>query len=232
MRKTAGSNILLIAAHPDDEVLGCGATIAKHVALGDRVWVLILGEGVTSRANLSSAQKKRGLNKLRKSAQKASKILGVSKLILEHFPDNKFDSIPLLEIVHKIEEVISDYQPQIIYTHSKSDVNIDHRRTLEAAEAAVRPLPGSKIKQVLSFEIPSSTEWNFIRKPFRPNVFVELKKDQFKKKIRACSVYKDEMRPFPHPRSVEFINALAKVRGAQSGYKLAEAFSLVYCRES
>lgn len=231
MKKTAGLNILVVAAHPDDEVLGCGATIAKHVEEGSRVWILILGEGITSRVGLSDVQKRKGLEKLHKSAQKASKILGVSKLILEHLPDNKFDSIPLLEIVHKIEKVTSDYQPQIIYTHSRSDVNIDHRRTLEAVEAAVRPLPSSTIQSVLTFEVPSSTEWNFVRELFRPNVFNQIDEKVFAKKIKAISAYSQELKPFPHPRSLEYLKSLAKVRGVQAGFNLAEAFELIYLRK-
>lgn len=225
------NRVLVIAAHPDDEVLGCGATIAKHKSLGDKVWVLILGEGITSRKSLTNTQKKKGVDNLKQSAKKASRILGIDKLILKDFPDNKFDSVPLLSIVHSIEEVVDNLKPQIIYTHSKSDVNIDHRKTLEAVESAVRPLPNSKIEQVLSFETPSSTEWNFVRKTFKPNVFNQIGEKNLNKKIAALGVYKSELRPFPHPRSPEYLKALARVRGSQSGYKTAEAFELIYWRK-
>lgn len=225
------NKVLVIAAHPDDEVLGCGATIAKHSQIKDQVWVLILGEGITSRKNLKESQKNNLLKRLNGDAQKADKILGVSRLILEHFADNKFDSVPLLEIIHKIEAVIDDCQPQMIYTHSKADVNIDHRRTLEAVEAVIRPQPGSKIGQVLSFEIPSSTDWNFVRNTFTPNHFVSIEEKFLNRKIKALQAYHSEIRLFPHPRSIKYLQALATIRGGQAGYNLAEAFEVILQRK-
>jgi len=230
MKKQASRKVLVISAHPDDEVLGCGATIAKHVALGDHVWILILGKGVTSRKELSEIQKKRDLERLTKSAQKASKILGVKKLILKNFPDNRFDTVPLLNIIHEIEIVTDTFKPQIIYTHNQSDVNIDHRKTLQAVESVIRPLSNTQIEQVLAFEVPSSTEWNFVRKSFRPNVFSQINEKNFDKKIMALKAYSAELRPFPHPRSPEYLRALVKLRGGQSGFPMAEAFELIYWR--
>ncbi len=234
MKKKADrkKRILVVVAHPDDEVLGCGGTIAKHAAAGDRVWVLILGEGVRARAGLSEIEKTRILEQLKKDARRANKALGVERLILKDFPDNKFDSVSLLDIVHTIEEVMQELKPTIIYTHHYSDVNIDHRRTREAIEAAVRPLPAHSLplEQVFASEIPSSTEWSFGKDIFSPNVFVALDKKLFQKKWDAMKEYTGEIRVFPHPRSKEYLEALAKVRGGQSGFPLAEAFELVYWR--
>ncbi len=231
MKKTAGLNILVVAAHPDDEVLGCGATIAKHIEAGNRVWVVILGQGVTSRKNLSGGGQKEALAKLKKSASQAAQVLGIENLILKDFPDNKFDSVPTLEIVQVVEDVVDEFKPQIIYSHNPTDVNIDHRQTIEAVEATARPAIKPYVEKVLSFEVPSSTEWNFTREPFRPNIFVQITEGQLTKKIASLEAYKQEVRPFPHPRSAEFIKSLAKVRGGQGGFNLAEAFCLIYSRE-
>ncbi len=223
---------MVIAAHPDDEVLGCGATVAKYVDAKDIVWTLILGEGITSRKDLDERQKVSDLKELRASAQSANKILGVKRLVTRDLPDNKFDSVSMLDIVHSIEDVVEEFKPEIIYSHNPTDTNIDHRITIEAVEAAVRPATKPYVKKVLSFEVPSSTEWNFTREPFRPNIFVDVTDEQLAMKIKALKAYGQEMRPFPHPRSAEFINSLAKVRGSQGGFSLAEAFCLIYSRET
>lgn len=232
MKKKAGDNILLVAAHPDDEVLGCGATIAKHVGGRDRVWIVILGRGVESRKYLTGNERKEALEKLNDSAVQASQVLGIQRLIQKDFPDNKFDSVPMLEIVQAVEEVVEELKPKIIYSHNPTDVNVDHRLTIQAVEAAARPGTKMYIEKVLSFEVPSSTEWNFTREPFRPNIFVEITEEQLIIKIKALEAYEQEMQLFPHPRSAEFINSLAKVRGGQGGFSLAEAFSLIYSREA
>lgn len=230
MRKTANSNILVVAAHPDDEVLGCGGTIAKHTQRGDNVWTLILSRGVTSR-NLGASKKTALLRKLSESARRANKTLGVKKLTVKNLPDNQFDKVPLLSIVQTIEDVIQKFDPDVVYTHSPSDVNVDHRLTIDAVQAAVRPFGRKNIKKVLSFEIASSTEVNFIRPGFWPNFFVGLSEKDFDKKTKALECYSQELKPFPYPRSKEYITALAKIRGGQGGFPLAEGFSIVYCRE-
>ncbi len=230
MRKIAGSNILLVVAHPDDEVLGCGGTIFENTKAGNRVWCLVLGEGITSRADLTVIQKKKLLNLLKNSAKNANRLLNVEKVILRNFPDNQFDSVPLLKIIHSIENIVEKFCPNVIFTHSLSDVNVDHRIVIKAVEAVVRPGIRQYIEKVFSFEAPSSTDWNFIKKPFRPNVFVSLEKNSLDKKIGALKKYEGEIRKFPHPRSETYLRALATVRGGQSGYKLAEAFELIYSR--
>lgn len=230
MRNKIKKGVLVVAAHPDDEVLGCGATISKHVVAQDRVWVLILSEGIASRANLSTVQKNKHKKALLASARRANRILSVKRLIVKNFPDNQFDSVPLLKIIHSIEEVISEFKPDIVYTHHFGDTNIDHRRTLEAVFTAARPMEDSPVEEILSFEIPSSSEWNFNKQDtFRPNVFIDVK-DSFDKKINALSEYKSELREFPHPRSLKYIESLARVRGGNVGFKKAEAFELVYHR--
>ncbi len=221
------ARILVVAAHPDDELLGCGATVARRAAEGARVWSLILGEGVTSRQGLSAARKKAELKKLRSDAQRANKIAGVEKLILRDFPDNQFDSMPRLKLVQAVEAVVAQFKPDTVYTHSGGDLNIDHQLALEAVKTACRPLPGSSVRSVLSFEIPSATEWRFdAAAGFSPNAFVDVS-NFLERKIAALSAYGGEMRSFPHPRSEKYIRALAYVRGGQSGLAAAEAFSVV-----
>ncbi len=230
MGKSNTKNVLVVAAHPDDEVLGCGATIAKHTVSGHRVRVLILGEGIASRKNLSLYQKRKEIKLLHSSARRANRILGVEKVVFKNFPDNQFDSISLLKIIQDIEEEINEFEPVLIYTHHFGDVNIDHRLTQEAIRAAARPTEDSCVNQILSFEIPSSTEWNFNRGDvFQPNVFIDARRT-FDAKLQALSEYASELRDFPHPRSLEYIKALAQMRGGNVGYKKAEAFELVYQR--
>jgi LmbE family N-acetylglucosaminyl deacetylase len=229
--KDTRRRVLVIAAHPDDEALGCGATMAKHAARGDRVWILILGEGVRARREYRGREGKSLVTALRKNAQKAATLMGAERLILRSFPDNQFDGVSLLKIIYAVEEVTRVFAPNIIYTHHYTDVNVDHRRTLEAVEAVIRPMPAIPIEQVFAFEVPSSTEWSFTRKDvFRPDVFNALEEKFFEKKMEAMQCYKSEMRSFPHPRSPEYLRALAMMRGGQGGVPLAEAFELIYWR--
>lgn len=220
--------VLVIAAHPDDEVLGCGGTIAKHANNGDEVRVLILAEGITSRSQHRVAEEdKAELAELSKVAEKANKLLGVSKLYLESLPDNRMDSIDLLDIVKLVEKVINEYQPGIVYTHHVGDVNIDHRITHEAVITACRPLPSAVVKTILFFEVASSTEWQTTGSApaFNPNWFADIS-DTLSAKTSALEVYASEMRPWPHARSLEAVEHLAKWRGATVGKNAAEAFML------
>lgn len=222
------NKIMVIAAHPDDEILGCGATIAKHISENDQVLTLILGTGWTSRKDVTEVDTK--LESLKNDITLANNIIGVTQIITKDFPDNSFDSVPLLEIIHSIETVMGEFKPTIIYTHHHADVNIDHRRVSEAVQAATRPTPESIIKKVLAFEVPSSSEWSFRKTTmFSPNYFVDTSKF-IELKIEALKKYSSEIRDFPHPRSAEYIQALAKTRGGQVGYTSAEAFELVYSR--
>ncbi|NRB09203.1 MAG: PIG-L family deacetylase [Richelia sp.] len=220
--------VLVVAAHPDDEVLGCGGAIAKHTEQGDIVHVLIMAEGATSRSlQRDRAKAKNQLSALALAAQQASEILGVQSLKLHHFPDNRMDSCDLLDVIKVIEKKISQYQPEIIYTHHFGDVNIDHRRIHEAVVTAVRPIPGQIVQTLLFFEIASSTEWqpSSSALPFTPNWFVDIS-ETLSLKMKALTAYESEMRPFPHARSVNALEHLAKWRGASVGVEAAEAFLL------
>lgn len=219
-------NILVVAAHPDDEVLGCGGTIVKHTKAGDKVRVVILAEGVTSRDKKRSPKKCAGeLSQIAKAAQDAGKILGVESVYLHNFPDNRMDSIDLLDVVKVIEDLIERYEPDVVYSHHGGDLNIDHRIIHEAVVTACRPVPGHPVKTILFFEIPSSTEWRAAgtAQLFAPNWFVDVS-NTLALKMKALASYQSEMRDWPHVRSVEAIKHLAAWRGATVGTKAAEAF--------
>jgi len=221
-------SVLVIAAHPDDEVLGCGATVSKLAGDGHEVHIAILGEGVTSRyADREDADPDR-IKELRDIALEVSDLLGANELYLRSFPDNRFDSVPLLDIVKEIEGLIEKVKPNIIFTHHGGDLNIDHVITARAALTAARPLAGSPVKEIYSFEIPSSTDWAFnqFKTPFRPNTFIDVSQT-LNKKMEAMLLYKGETRPFPHPRSAEALRANARRWGSMAGVEAAEAFELV-----
>jgi len=220
--------ILVVAAHPDDEILGCGGTMALHSMKGDEVYVLILGEGITSR-DVKRDRKKRDkeIKELRRDIEAANKIVGTKKTFIYDFSDNRFDSVPLLDIIKVVEKVKNEVKPDIVYTHHHGDLNIDHRLTLHAVLTACRPLKGESVKEIYSFEVPSSTEWSPDNsKYFMPNYFVDIK-DTITKKVEAMKAYKSEIRDFPHPRSVKAIENLARSRGANVGCEYAEAFIVV-----
>lgn len=222
--------VLCVAAHPDDEVLGCGGTMAK-LAENNRIYILILGEGITSR-DIPDTEKNEGLKELKKQSEQANKILGVKEVFFESFPDNKFDTIPLLDIIKSIEKKIQEIKPEVIFTHHHGDLNIDHQLTHRAVLTAVRPVGDYMVKKILSFEVLSSTEWNSQNQNnfFTPNTYIDIS-ETLNKKLEAMKAYKSEIRDYPHPRSLEAIEILAKKRGLEVGLKYAEAFSLVRCIE-
>lgn len=222
--------ILIIAAHPDDEVLGCGGIIAKYRSLGILVRVVFLAEGVTARYDEHELQLPHVLadkNRRNKNAFRALDILSVPKdqIFINERYCCRLDQTPQIDLVKQIESHIVEWQPTSIYTHSPNDVNIDHRIAYKAVLAATRPIKGSSVKAVYSFEVLSSTEWNTAQ-PFQANIFVDIS-DFIKLKIKAMSAYEGEMSDAPHPRSKEVIHALARYRGAQSGLDFAEAFNLI-----
>ena len=218
--------VLVIAAHPDDEVLGCGGTIARHSHNGDEVHVMILAEGLTSRDNCGESSKD-GLSELAKAARKANEILRVASLSMHGLPDNRLDSLDRLDVIKLIEDKIAEYKPECIYTHHAGDVNIDHRIIHEAVNTACRPVPGHSVKHLLYFEIPSSTEWQIpgSAPPFLPTWFVDVS-ETLGVKMSALNAYETEMRNWPHPRSHRAIDHLARWRGAAVGVEAAEAFAL------
>ncbi|MAM33932.1 MAG: GlcNAc-PI de-N-acetylase [Micavibrio sp.] len=218
------NKILVVAAHPDDEVLGCGGTIARHVSQSDLVKVIFLTDGESARDNFKDTD----VSERRQSAVKAREILGIEDIYWADFPDNKMDSVPLIEIVKKIESVIKIFQPSIIYTHHAHDLNIDHRRACQAVITACRPQFNHSVKEIYSFEVLSSTEWQ-IQSPshvFCANLIVDIS-DQIDTKMKAIEAYSQEMREHPHSRSREAIKALASLRGATHGCSFAEAFSVI-----
>jgi LmbE family N-acetylglucosaminyl deacetylase len=222
---------LVVAAHPDDEVLGCGATIARLSHEGWKVHVLIVAEGATSRAEKRDIEaNSEELSVLAKCAEEANKILGAASVKLLSLPDNRMDSIDLLDIVKIVEEYILKYKPSLIFTHHAGDVNIDHKILHDAVIAACRPQPNHSVKELLFFEVPSSTEWRPASSGiyFTPNYFYDVS-EHISKKMAALSAYQPEMRNFPHPRSVDAVNHLARWRGASVGCEAAEAFMLGRC---
>lgn len=217
------TGILVVAAHPDDEVLGCGGTIARHVATGDSVDVLFLADGVTSRQGKRTS----ALAQRSAAARCACDILGARAPRFFQFPDNRLDSVPLLEVVKLLETVLAETGPRILYTHHGGDLNVDHRIAHQVVMTACRPQPGSSVKGIYSFEVPSSTDWSsqVSSAPFRPNHFVDVT-DHFARKMQALEAYQEELRAFPHARSREVVEALARVRGASVGVVAAEAFGV------
>ena len=223
-----GKRILVVAAHPDDEVLGCGGTVLRHVAAGDVVHTMIMAEGLTSRDETRDADGRCAeLSALRTQAERAAAFMGVEKLILHGFPDNRMDEVALLDVVKKIETEVEVFQPEIVYTHHAGDVNIDHRIVHDAVVTACRSLPGQSVKTILFFETVSSTEWQMSQTypTFAPNWYVGIG-EFMAKKIEALHFYVSEMRAYPHTRSYEGIEILAKQRGITVGMKFAEAFML------
>jgi LmbE family N-acetylglucosaminyl deacetylase len=222
------STALTVAAHPDDEVLGCGGTMARLAEEGWQVHVLILAEGATSRAAVRDREGYQAeLSDLARAAQAASAALGLAGVRLLGFPDNRMDGVELLDVVKHVEEEIARLKPQRIYTHHRDDLNVDHRIVHDAVSAATRPQPGACVREVLTFEVPSATEWRLAGsgQPFVPNVFVDIVRT-LEKKRRALAAYSGEMRLFPHARSIEALEHLARWRGASVGMAAAEAFQL------
>jgi len=217
---------LIVTAHPDDEVLGAGGSIARWIKKGWDVKIAILGEGITGR--LRNRKKVPKLKILQDQAVKAAHILGVGRPHFFNLPDNRFDSLDIIDVVKPIEELINNYRPDVVVTHFRGDLNIDHRITAEAVAVATRPTGGFTPEKVLSFDIPSSTEWNFYDNlsAFNPNIFINISKT-LDLKIKAMQVYEEEMRPFPHPRSIESLKARSVYWGSISGLPAAEPFILL-----
>ena len=221
-------NVLFVVAHPDDEVLGAGATIHKLVKEGHKVAVATLANHAAARVNLSDT--------LSADQEKAFSIMGVQKAYGADFPNIQMNTVPHLKLVQFIESCIEDWKADSIYTHHPSDTNNDHIMTSCAAQAASRLFQRREgvpaLKQFIYMEVPSSTEWSFDSSAnrFAPNMFVEIGKDGVEVKLKALDAYTGVMRPYPHPRSVEAIEGLAAYRGVQAGCNYAEAFECVFWR--
>lgn len=212
-------NVLIVAAHPDDEVLGVGGTLAKHVQAGDQVHILLMADGETSRDGGHQIEARK------QAAQDCAKVLGAKTTQCLNLPDNQMDTIPLLDIVKKIEHAIDQIKPNIVYTHHPNDLNIDHDITSRAVVTACRPVWPFTISKILAFETLSCTEWSdaYSGNAFTPDYFVDVT-GSWSVKCAALECYKSELRAFPHPRSYEALEALATYRGVQVGCKKAEAF--------
>jgi LmbE family N-acetylglucosaminyl deacetylase len=221
--------VLVIAAHPDDEVLGCGGTMARLAREGNEVYTLILGEGVTSRDERRDRPKRETeIKKLKEQVNSANKILGVKESFVFDLPDNRFDTVALLDIVKIIEKVKEKVNPDIIFTHHHGDLNIDHRIAFKAVITAFRPVKDEQAKELYSFEIPSSTEWNSIDSSdfFRPNYFIDIA-ETLSLKTKALEEYSLEAKDYPHPRSLRGVDVIAKRWGVQNGLMAAEAFEVI-----
>lgn len=219
---------LVIAAHPDDEVLGCGGTITRLSREGHCVYIAILGEGVTSRYSNREEASQELVESLHSRSRQVAAFLGAEDPFIYNLPDNRFDTVPLLDVVKVIETLIKQVEPHSVYTQHGGDLNIDHAIVYRATLAATRPMSGGSIKQVYAFEVPSSTEWSFAQfaPAFQPNVFVDISAT-LDIKIQAMQMYESEVRSFPHPRSPEALRTTAKRWGIVAGLQAAEAFFLV-----
>jgi len=212
---------LIVAAHPDDEVLGCGGIIKKHSNEED-FFVVVLSGGADTRYDKSME------NTLKENAIKANNILGTKELFFENLPNQKMDNIPILEVTQLIEKYIRELKPNRIFTHHIGDLNKDHQIVAEATFTAARPIVGQIVKEVYSYNVPSSTEWNFIEgeKTFIPNIFIEIQ-GELNVKLQAMENYKSECREYPHPRSTQSLKAHANYWGIVSGFEYAEPFKLI-----
>jgi len=214
--------ILVIAAHPDDEVLGVGGTIAKYARMGNDIFICILAEGATAR------YEGKMITQLEEYASQASEILGVKEIYFERLPDERLDQIPFIDVIKPIERRISEIKPDIIFTHHRGDANTDHQIVFKATIAATRTLRGDTIKKILCYEVPSSTEQSppFLEYAFTPNVFVDIS-NSLAKKLEAMRAYQSEVGEYPHPRSIEALTVTARHWGVKVGLEAAEAFMLV-----
>lgn len=223
------NNLLVVVAHPDDETLGCGATIRKLIDDGVNVTVLVLGEGSSCRfksADFGSELLKSALLQRKNACLAAMGDLGVKNIFFENLPCGRFDTVPIIDIGKMIERYISTTSCDAVLTHFGGDANSDHRITFNAVVTATRPIPKSTVKSLMVFEVPSSTEWRFTE-TFSPNLFVNVE-NSIESKVLAFSRYAaTEGSPFPFPRSQDGLKYLARYRGMQAGVQFAEAFKIV-----
>jgi LmbE family N-acetylglucosaminyl deacetylase len=221
-------SVLVVAAHPDDEILGCGGTMARLAREGREVRIAILAEGMSSRYAHREDADPRQLQHLHARAQQAADKVGAKEVVLCKLPDNRLDTVPLLEVVKLVEELVARFRPEVIYTHHPGDLNVDHGVVHRAVLTATRPVAGQCVRDIYAFEVPSSTEWAFQRlePSFRPNVFVDIT-ETLETKIEALACYDTETRKFPHPRSAEALRAIAIRWGSVAGLSAVEAFELI-----
>ena len=215
--------ILILVAHPDDETIGCGGTIYKHFKNKDEIFAASFTDGVGSRIRENRKKIRRKIQSI-----KVSKILGFSWINQYSLPDNSLDQIPILKIIKKIEKIKKKINPDIVYTHSKFDLNVDHRIIFQSTLTAFRPQPKDNSVEIRCMEISSATDYGdqMNLKSFKPNLFVDIKKF-WKKKKDSLEVYKDELRKYPHSRSIKAIKNLSMYRGSQVGMEMVESFEVI-----
>lgn len=220
--------ILVLAAHPDDEVLGAGGAIARWAAGGAEVYVSILGEGISSRYASRDDAPEAELRRLKETAEAAGALLGTRRTSVHGLPDNRLDQVPLLEIAKIIQGVVEEVAPVRVLTHHPGDLNVDHGLVCRATLIATRPMAGGVVREILSYEVASATEWSFAteREPFRPNYFVDIE-ETLETKLDAMRAYESEVRMFPHPRSPKALEARATYWGAVVGVQAAEPFQVL-----
>ncbi|MDT0644229.1 PIG-L family deacetylase [Zunongwangia sp. F363] len=223
--------ILVVVAHPDDELLGLGATMYKLInEYSCKVRVVILGEGITSRSEIHDQLKwKRELEIHRENILSAQRAIGYDSVGIYDFPDNRFDTVALLDIIKVVEKEKDRFDPGVVFTHHGGDVNVDHQKTFEAVITSCRPLASERVKTIIAFETPSGTEWRAATDPrhFIPNFFVEVSEEGIEAKIKGMESYEFERRKFPHPRSPKALKIQAQRWGIVVGASYAEAFSVV-----
>lgn len=223
--------VMIVAAHPDDELLGLGASMHRLIKNHNIIThVVILGEGITSRSDKrDTAQWEKELQLHKANIYKAQKAIGYHSVSIYDLPDNRFDTIALLDIIKVVEKEKQQFSPDIVFTHHGGDVNIDHQRTFEAVITACRPQPGEKVKGIVTFETPSGTEWRASSDPrhFIPNLFISFTEEDITAKITGMESYEMEKRNYPHPRSPQALTLQAKRWGVTIGEEYAEAFQVI-----
>ena len=223
-----GNTTLVLAAHPDDEVLGCGGTIARLARENHHVFIAILGEGITSRYSQHNQADTGKLAELQGRSRKVAELLGAKDLFMFGLPDNRFDTVPMLDVVKLIEGLILRLQPQVVYTQHGGDLNVDHVVTFRATLTATRPMAECPVHSVYAYQVASSSEWAFQQfgPVFQPSRFVDIS-DTLTIKVQAMQTYESEVCSFPHPRSPEALRAAAQHWGSVVGIQAAEAFQCI-----
>ena len=223
--------ILIVVAHPDDELLGLGASMNRLISdYNTSVHVVILGEGITSRSDNRDVEKwEEELLIHRNNIKQAQAAIGYNSVSIYDFPDNRFDTVALLDIIKVIEKEKAEFRPDVIFTHHGGDLNVDHQRTFEAVITSIRPMKDEFVKAIITFETPSGTEWRASSDPkhFIPNFFISVSSSNLEKKIAGMESYEFEKRVYPHPRSPEALRIQAQRWGVALGCDFAEAFAII-----